>query len=77
MSNVIQLIDRVQFKASGVFVAVNIAARRMGYSDTLAVRAARLARREVLQGGKSPARVVSDIKADLRHGARREPSGAA
>lgn len=56
--------------ADGAFAAVNIAARRMGYAEHLAYRAARLAKREVLEGKKSAAKAVSDMKADLSLAAR-------
>lgn len=56
--------------ADGAFAAVNIAARRMGYAPHLAYRAARLAKREVLEGKKSAAKAVSDMTSDLKHAAR-------
>lgn len=60
-------------RAAGAFAAVNIIARRMGYADHLAYRAARLARDEVIAGKKSASRAVADMKADLRLAARDEP----
>jgi len=60
-------------RAAGAFTAVNIIARRMGYADHLAYRAARLARDEVIAGKKSASRAVADMKADLRLAARDEP----
>lgn len=60
---------RIQ-RAEGAFAAVNIIARRMGYADHLAFRAARVAKGEVLDGKKSAARAVADMKADLRLAAR-------
>lgn len=66
MSNVVQLHQHRQTKAQGVFTAINIAARRMGYSATLAFRAARDAKDRALKGEGSPARVVSDATAALR-----------
>jgi hypothetical protein len=60
-------------RAAGAFAAVNIIARRMGYADHLAYRAARLARDEVIAGKKSAARAVADMKADLSLAAREEP----
>lgn len=64
-------------RAAGAFAAVNIAARRMGYADHLAYRAARLARNEVLDGKKSAARAVADMKADLSLAARDDGPAAA
>ncbi|MDG2524615.1 hypothetical protein P6166_04490 [Stenotrophomonas sp. HITSZ_GD] len=58
--------------ADGAFAAVNIAARRMGYSEHLALRAARVARRDVLDGRGSAAAVVSKLKAALACAARKE-----
>ena len=57
---------QINKKADGVFAAINIAARRMGYSDTLALLKARDAKDKALKGQESPARVVSDAKAMLR-----------
>ena len=62
---------RIQ-RAEGAFAAVNIAARRMGYAEHLAYRAARLAKREVLDGKKSAAKAVADMKADLSLAARND-----
>lgn len=53
-------------RADGVFAAVNIAARRMGYSDDMALRAARNARQRFVKGNQSAARVTADAKAGLR-----------
>ncbi|WP_282259675.1 hypothetical protein [Stenotrophomonas sp. PS02301] len=64
-------------RAAGAFAAVNIAARRMGYAEHLAYRAARLARNEVLEGKKSAARAVADMKADLSLAARDDGPAAA
>lgn len=64
---VISLAAVKQSKEEGVFAAVNIAARRMGYSEVLALRAAQRARDEFKAGGKSAAKVVSEVRADLRH----------
>lgn len=55
-----------QAKAEGVFAAINIAARRMGYSDELALRAARKAKQDVLSKAASPARIYSTANAELR-----------
>lgn len=66
MSNVIPLHQHRQAKAQGVFAAINIAARRMGYSENIAFRAARDAKDRALKGKDSPARVVADAKATLR-----------
>ena len=57
---------QINEKADGVFAAINIAARRMGYSENLAFRAARDAKDRALKGKDSPARVVSDASAALR-----------
>lgn len=57
-------------RADGAFAAVNIIARRMGYAEHLAFRAARVAKVEVLDGKKSAAKAVADMKADLRLAAR-------
>ena len=64
-------------RAAGAFAAVNIAARRMGYAEHLAYRAARLARTEVLEGKQSAARAVADMKADLSLAARDDGPAAA
>lgn len=64
-------------RAAGAFAAVNIAARRMGYAEHLAYRAARLARNEVLDGKKSAARAVADMKADLSFALRDDGPAAA
>lgn len=53
-------------RADGVFAAVNIAARRMGYSDDLALREARNAKLLFLRGDKSSAAVVAEAKASMR-----------
>lgn len=53
-------------KAQGVFAAVNIAARNMGYSDTYALRAAQRARDDYRSGATSAASVVSKVRATLR-----------
>ena len=66
MSKVIHLHETRSAKAQGVFAAVNIAARRLGYGDRLALRAAQRARDAFTAGGQSAARVVADSKADLR-----------
>lgn len=71
MGQVIQLHQTKQAKASGVFAAVNIAARNMGYSGQMALRVAQDAKKRYLEGGTSPARVVSDNRALLR--TRAEP----
>ena len=56
-------------RADGVFAAVNIAARRLGYSDALALRAAREAKHAFRSGKASAARVVSQVTARLRNSA--------
>ena len=66
MGQVISILSSKKRKAEGAFAAVNIAARRMGYSDTLALLKARDAKDRVLKGKDSPARVVSDAMAMLR-----------
>ena len=48
------------------FAAVNIAARRMGYSDDFALREARNAKLKFLRGDKSSAAVVAEAKASMR-----------
>ena len=53
-------------RADGVFAAVNIAARRMGYSDDFALREARNAKLRFLRGDKSGAAVVAEAKAAMR-----------
>jgi len=53
-------------RADGVFAAVNIAARRMGYSDDFALREARNAKLLFLRGDKSGAAVVAEAKASMR-----------
>lgn len=65
-ATIIHMHETRQAKAQGVFAAVNIAARRLGYSDTLALRAAQRARQRYQAGGVSPARVIADMRAELR-----------
>lgn len=69
MSNVIQLHTTQPAKAAGIFAQVNIAARNMGYSPALALKAAISARSRYLAGGVSPARVIADQRASLRQNA--------
>jgi hypothetical protein len=69
MSTVVQLHQARAAKAQGVFAAVNIAARNMGYSDLMALRAAQRARDAYRAGEASAARVVADQRAQLRQGA--------
>lgn len=57
--------------ADGAFAAVNIAARRMGYSEHLALRAARVARKDVMEGKGSAACVVAQVKAHLALAAKK------
>ncbi len=66
MSSVIQLSDRVEGRAMGAFAVINIRARRMGCKPHIALRAARLARREVLDRHKSAAKAIADMTAMLR-----------
>jgi len=66
---IVQLHETRQAKAQGVFAAVNIAARRMGYSDQVALRAAQRAREAYQAGGHSAARVIADQRALLRQSA--------
>ena len=67
MSTVVPFVRPVTAqRADGVFAAVNIAARRLGFSDEMALRAARNARQRFLSGGQSAAKVASDAKATLR-----------
>lgn len=66
-----------QQRADGAGAAVAIAAARMGYRPHLAARAARLTRRDVMEGHKSAARAVSDMKAVLSLAARAPSGGAA
>lgn len=68
---------QLQQRADGAGAAVAIAACRMGYKPHLAARAARLARRDVLDGHKSAARAVADMKAMLALAARGTTGGAA
>jgi len=63
---IIRLQDTRAAKAKGVFAAVNIAARRMGYNPTLALRAAQKAERLFREGPASPAKAVADANATLR-----------
>lgn len=66
MSNVIPFHRPVSAqRADGVMAAVNIAARRLGYSEGLAYRAARSAKRRYLASGDSAAKAVADAKAQL------------
>lgn len=63
-------------RAQNAAAAVFLAAARMGYKAHLAVRAAHVARTDVLAGGKSAARAISDMKRDLALAAR-QPGGVA
>ena len=65
-ATVINLFETRAAKAQGVFAQVNIAARRMGYSDAMAENAAVRAQ-AAYQAGKPAARVVSETQARLRH----------
>jgi len=60
--------------ADGAFAAVNVMARRMGYADHLALRAARLARQDVLAGRGSAAAVVAKLRAQLALAAKQKPA---
>ena len=53
-------------RADGVMAAVNIAARRLGYSGSIAYRVARDAKRRFLAGKASAAAVVASATAELR-----------
>lgn len=66
MGAVIQLHETRQARAKGAFLAVAIAADRMGFSPERAVILARAAKLKVLAGAGSAARVVADAKAELR-----------
>jgi hypothetical protein len=66
VSTVIHMHQAKAAKADGVFAAVNIAARRMGYSESMAFRVARQAKAQFKIGHRSAAKVVSDVKASLR-----------
>lgn len=66
MSAVINLHETRAAKAAGVFAAVNIAARRMGCSGSIALQAARRAKQRYQAGGVSPAMVISQQNAQLR-----------
>ncbi|MCD9096154.1 hypothetical protein [Luteimonas fraxinea] len=68
-SNVIPMHNARAAKAAGVFAQTNIAARRLGYSDHLALRAAQRARDAYKAGGKSAARVISEVRESLRRSA--------
>lgn len=72
MSAVIHLSDYVPRlgSAHAAFAAVYHAAIRMGYAVHLATRAARQAKRDVLNGCGSTARIVADYKRHLRLAAR-------
>lgn len=61
-------------RADGVFAATNVAARRMGYSDSLAYRVARSAKQRYLAGTQSAAAVVADAKAQLAKSAEAVPA---
>lgn len=68
-TNVIPMHTARAAKAQGVFAQTNIAARRLGYSDHLALRAAQRAREKYNAGGKSAARVISEVRESLRRSA--------
>lgn len=57
-------------RANGAGLAVAIAAKRLGYATHHIVRAAALARREVLAGRKSAGRAASDMTRALARAAR-------
>ena len=61
-------------RADGVMAAVNIAARRLGYSDSIAYRVARAAKKRFVDGTASAAAVVSQAKAELQQNADRVPA---
>ncbi len=66
-------------RADGVMAAVNIAAvniaaRRLGYSDAIAYRVARAAKKRYVDGKASAAAVVSQVKAELQQNAEQVPA---
>ena len=71
MGQIIPLDVVTRTRAEGVFAAINIAARRMGFSDERAVILARAAKLRMLRGSDSAARVVSQETAKLRESAPR------
>ena len=66
MSNVIQMHQARPARAQGVFAAINIAARRMGLKDHMALQYARRARDDYNAGTRSAAAVIADWNATLR-----------
>lgn len=64
--NVVALNETKQERAQGVFVAINIAARRMGLKDHMALQYARRARDDYNAGTRSAAAVIADWNATLR-----------
>lgn len=70
MSTVVYLHQHRFSKAAGSFAAVEIAARRMGFSEADAIAAAVKARQEVLSAVRSPAAAVSAAKARLQSRSR-------
>lgn len=73
-ATVIQLHTTREAKARGVATAVEIAARRMGYSTTQAAKAATAARNAFAAGRMSAARAVSVTRAQLRLHAEVRPA---
>lgn len=65
MAAVIDLSHVRRAKAQGVFAAVNMTARELGYSDVKALRAAQRARDAYRRTGGKAERVVSAACADL------------
>lgn len=76
-ATILQFPTNTAQRAAGAALAVAIAAKRMGYRQHHIVRAAALARREVLDGHKSAARAVADMTRDLSYGARATGGDAA
>ncbi len=70
-ATIIQMHQTMAARAQGAFAAVNIAARRLGYSERLAFDAARKAKQRVLAGNGSAAKAVSLASAELRASADR------
>lgn len=66
MSNVIAIHHTQAAKAQGIFTQIQLTALRMGFSPHHSLLAASSARRNYLNGTQSPAKVVSDKRAELR-----------
>ena len=73
-SNVIYIHDTRAAKADAIFGRIDTAARRMGYSEHLALLAAQSAKQRFLAGLASPARIIGDTCGELRRSGTKVPA---